>query len=176
MQIRGVLFDFGSTLFAHAPLAETIRRAAADLGVEVDSRWAAELSASIETAAQAPDELALGRDLSTDVWAQRWPELYAVGDGTIPGLGAQVYRRMHDPAEWVPYPATRRVLSTLSAAGVGVGIVSNTGWDVRTVFAHHDLASFVSGGSDSGFTDAASFTDCGRTTFTGQASLTDSPS
>ena len=40
----------------------------------------------------------------------------------------------------------------------------------------HDLASFVSGGSDSGFTDAASFTDCGRTTFTGQLSLDDSPS
>ena len=40
----------------------------------------------------------------------------------------------------------------------------------------HDLVLFVLGGSDLGFTDVASFTDCGRTTFAGQASLTDDPS
>ena len=38
----------------------------------------------------------------------------------------------------------------------------------------HDLAS--SGASDSGFTDFASYTDCGRTAFTFQATLTDDPS
>lgn len=143
MQIRGVLFDFGSTLFAHIPLADTIERAAARLGAQVDTGWALQLAGGIDAAAHAPDELALRRDLSTEVWASRWPVLYALGDSTVPGLGAEIYRLMHDPAEWRPYPATRTVLAALATSGIPIGVVSNTGWDIRTVFDHHELGGFI---------------------------------
>lgn len=143
MQIRGVLFDFGSTLFAHAPLADTIQRAAHALGTEVSRSWAVDLAAAIDRAAHTPEELAFGRDLSQDIWSARWAQMYAVGDDSLPGLGAEIYRLMHQAGEWVPYPAAARTLSGLSGAGLSVGIVSNTGWDIRTVFEHHGMSGFV---------------------------------
>ena len=145
MQIRGALFDFGSTLFAHAPLVDTIGGAARSLGTEISRSWAVDLAAAIDRSAHAPQELALGRDLSQDVWRERWTEMYAQADDSVPGLGAEIYRLMHDPQEWVPYPAAHRVLAALAAAGLKVGVVSNTGWDVRSVFEHHGLAVHVDG-------------------------------
>lgn len=141
--IGAVLFDFGNTLFAHAPLAATIVAAGRSLGRDVQPEWAAALAATIEQVAHTPDELARGRDLDDEVWRERWHVLYGLGDDLVPGLGAEVFRLMHEPAEWQPYASTVEVLATLRDAGVPIGVVSNTGWDVRTVFAHHLLTSHV---------------------------------
>ena len=61
--MRGVLFDFGNTLFGHAPLADTI----AGLGVPPPD--AADLAARIDAAAAHPDEAIHRRDLDAAVWA-----------------------------------------------------------------------------------------------------------
>ena len=141
--IRAVLFDFGNTLFAHAPLPEVIVAEAGRLGHLVTGEWVQALADRIHRAAHSPVELAHPRDLDPSVWAARWPVLYAAGDDRVPGLGAALYRSMHAPAEWLPYAATERTLMALHDAGVPVGVVSNTGWDVRTVFAHHGLSGCV---------------------------------
>lgn len=141
--VRGVLFDFGNTLFAHAPLPVTIEQCCRQLGARKTAEWAAGVAARIEAAAHTPDELRRGRDLDADVWRARWHVLYAVADEEVAGLGAAVYDRMHDPLQWVPYADTTSTLSTLGAAGVPVAIVSNTGWDVRTVLAAHGLLAEV---------------------------------
>ncbi|CAB4835114.1 unannotated protein [freshwater metagenome] len=141
--IRAVLFDFGNTLFAHAPLHEVIEIEATALGYPVAQDWARALAERVQHDAHTPQELALQRDLDARVWAERWPVLYAAGDDVVPGLGAAVYRSMHAAAEWVPYVDTVATLATLSALGIPVGIVSNTGWDVRTVFVQYDVARHV---------------------------------
>ena len=141
--VHAVLFDFGNTLFAHESLANTVQRAAAELGHEVDADWAAAAAADIERAAHSADELRHQRDLDERVWSQRWRVLYAARDAEVPGLGAVIHGLMHDPAAWVPYARTADVLRALSDAGVPVGLVSNTGWDVRTVFRHQSLAHLV---------------------------------
>ena len=50
---------------------------------------------------------------------------------------------MHDPLAWIPYLQTGATLRSLHGHGLAVGIVSNTGWDVRTVFAAHSMSEFV---------------------------------
>lgn len=135
-----VLFDFGNTLFAHASLRDTIAACAVDAGVRCD---ADALAAAIDDAAMAAEERALGRDLSADVWDSRWRVLYGAADASAPGLGERIHTAMHDPMQWHPYASTTNVLRVLSAAGVRIGVVSNTGWDVRAVFAAHHVGHLV---------------------------------
>jgi FMN phosphatase YigB (HAD superfamily) len=141
--VQAVIFDFGNTLFAHAPLPDTVVAAARSLGVELTLHHAVELAERIEQAAHTPEELALGRDLSTAVWAARWPALYGIADDVAPGMGLEIHRLMHAPDQWVPFVDTVFTLRRLHAAGVRVGVLSNTGWDVRAVFRHHELVRFV---------------------------------
>ncbi len=138
--MRGVIVDFGGTLFGHATLADTVRTAASRLGVAWPAGRAEELAGRIEQLAGRPEELARGRDLDAAVWRERWSELYAVADGEVRGLGAQIYRDMHDPLAWQPYRDTLWTLRALVDAEIPVAVVSNTGWDVRSVFAHHGVA------------------------------------
>lgn len=142
-EIRAVLFDFGSTLFAHPSLADTIVVAGASVGHVIDGRTAGALAVRIDALAAEPAEVALGRDLDAAVWAQRWAVLYRVVDDRFPGLGRAIDASMHDPFAWVPFAATVSVLGVLHSRGVRVGVLSNTGWDVRGPFAVRGIDRFV---------------------------------
>ncbi|HSB87545.1 MAG TPA: HAD-IA family hydrolase [Ilumatobacteraceae bacterium] len=143
MAIRGVLFDFGYTLFAHESLAMTIARCARALGATITDRQAVVLATRIDVAAMTPEEIQHPRDLDPAVWTERWKTLYTIADEVEPGLGETVQLSMHDPLAWVPYRDTVSTLRALSDDGVRVGVISNTGWDVRTVFDAHDVSKFV---------------------------------
>jgi putative hydrolase of the HAD superfamily len=47
------------------------------------------------------------------------------------------------PAAWSPYPDAADVLRALHERGIGVGVVSNIGWDLRPVFRAHGLDPYV---------------------------------
>ena len=141
--IRGVLFDFGNTLFAHASLAETIESACADLGESRSTPWAEQLAALVEASAHTTAELQHQRDLDMDVWHARWHVLYSLADDEIPGLGAAIYEAMHDPLKWRPYARSVETLARIRSLGVAIAIVSNTGWDIRTVFVAHEMDHLV---------------------------------
>lgn len=141
--LQGVLFDFGGTLFGHEPFEATVGRALRSCGAEVGTPEVAALAARIHAAAHRPEELALGRDLDPEVWRRRWQVLYGAADEVATGAGAALYRLMHEPAEWHPFARAGEVLAVLQATGVRIGVLSNTGWDVRTVFEHWDLARYV---------------------------------
>jgi putative hydrolase of the HAD superfamily len=141
--VRGVLFDFGYTLFSHAPLAQTIGECAQHLGAALSDDRAAALAGRIDAAAMTPDELVHPRDLDASVWAQRWKLLYAIADEVIDGLGDAVYAAMHDPMQWVPYSDTVATLRVLRRHRISIGVVSNTGWNVRDVFSMHSLSDAV---------------------------------
>jgi FMN phosphatase YigB (HAD superfamily) len=143
VDLRGVLFDFGNTLFAHASLAVTIGDCAGGLGVQISHEQVVALANRIDSAAMTTDELAHPRDLDPAVWKQRWQVLYGIADECADGLGAAVNASMHDPLEWVPYAQSSETLGALYANGLAIGVVSNTGWDVREVFAAHSMSEFV---------------------------------
>ncbi len=138
-----VLFDFGSTLFAHQSLADTVFACAQRCGAAIDQTWASSVAERINEAAHAPHQLARGRDLSEAVWFEQWHELYSLADDEVPGLGATVFEAMHAAHEWIPYSSTVDTLRVLHAADVPIGVVSNTGWNIRAVFGHHGLLHTV---------------------------------
>ena len=142
--VKAVLFDFGNTLFAHAPLALTIGESAGRLGLQISEDDLVAIAYRIDSAAMTADELAHPRDLDQTVWKQRWQVLYGMADEWGTGLGEAINASMHAPAEWIPYPRTEATLRSLHAHGVAIGIVSNTGWNVRDVFTEHGLADVVS--------------------------------
>ena len=118
--------------------------AARRLGTEVEPDEAAGVWAEIDQAAADPEEAALGRDLDEEVWQARWSVLYGLADRLAPGLGAAINSAMHDPWAWLPYADTVPTLEALATAGIPVGVVSNTGWDVREPFAVRGLDRLVS--------------------------------
>ena len=143
MDVRGVLFDFGNTLFAHEPLPVTIAECARKLGVPMSGEQAVDLATRIDAAAMTPDELAHVRDLDAAVWSRRWQILYGMADEWAELLGERINADMHDPLAWVPYIHAAETLRSLHDHGIAIGVVSNTGWDVRTVFAAHAMDGFV---------------------------------
>ena len=138
-----MLFDFGNTLFAHDPLSITIAECARRLGVPMSTDRAKEIAERIDAAAMTPQELAHARDLDATVWRQRWQVLYGLANQWEARLGDEINHDMHDPLAWIPYLHTGATLRSLHDHGVAVGIVSNTGWDVRTVFAAHSMSELV---------------------------------
>lgn len=60
-----------------------------------------------------------------------------------PGLHDALYERHMSPAAWTPYPDTAEVLRTLRDRGIGIGVISNIGWDLRPVFREHGLDAYV---------------------------------
>jgi HAD superfamily hydrolase (TIGR01493 family) len=139
-----VLFDFGGTLFDHTTGPSLVIEAAHSIGVDLAPELAESVWSEIDTAAMDPDEVALGRDLDPSIWQTRWAALYGLADRAAPGLGHAIDSSMLDPLAWVPYADTVAALEALHQAGVPVGVVSNTGWDVRQPFAVRGLERFVS--------------------------------
>jgi FMN phosphatase YigB (HAD superfamily) len=141
---RGVLFDFGDTLFHRAGGHRLLVEAAADLGADVGDDAARRIWDGIQARARTPEEIAKGRDLSEEAHRRCWTALYSAADVIAPGMGERLYAAERDPARWAPYPDTVAVLRELAERGIPVGVVSDTGWDIRPVFERTGTAGYVS--------------------------------
>ncbi|OIK06776.1 HAD family hydrolase [Streptomyces monashensis] len=154
--MTAVLFDFSGTLF-RIESAESWLRATLDAsGRDLPEPQLLETARALEASGAHPgsgvEPVGLPAELAA-LWAARdesarlhraaftgaarqvpllWPELYDV-----------LYERHMAPAAWSPYPDAAEVLSTLRERGIGVGVVSNIGWDLRPVFRHHGLDAHV---------------------------------
>jgi HAD superfamily hydrolase (TIGR01509 family) len=135
---RAVLFDAGDTLIRLSGSGERLlHRAAAVLGGDrLDAEDAARVWQRILSRASTPEELAKGRDLSPDRHREVWTALYAEAgcDRLVPGLSAALYVLTVDAGSWEVFPDTLPTLQALHTRGVRVGIVSDTGFDLRPVF------------------------------------------
>jgi HAD superfamily hydrolase (TIGR01509 family) len=141
--LRAVLFDWGDTLF-HAPHApEVIVSFARASGGEMSEERARELWDEIWAVGKTPEEIAKGRDLSTEAHRRVWMDLFSRLDREVPGLSRALYERVMDPRSWVPYADTRTTLEAVRRRGLKVGVVSNVPADLRPVFAKHGLADLV---------------------------------
>jgi FMN phosphatase YigB (HAD superfamily) len=131
---RAVLFDFGDTLFYRRGGHLAVVAAARRLGVEVSDADAKRQWDAIQAAARTPDELAKGRDLSPARHQEAWTALYLAADAIAPGMAEILYEREIDPGSWVPFPDAQPVLESLRATGIPIGVVSDTGFDIRPIF------------------------------------------
>ncbi|MFJ3309866.1 HAD family hydrolase [Streptomyces sp. NPDC086549] len=153
--MAAVLFDFSGTLFRIESTESWLRAVLAGKPLTLTEPELAETARALELAgalpggavpADPPEDLA-------DVWAVRdeSAELHRAAYTGLsrrvtlpdPALHDALYERHKSPAAWSPYPDAAEVLRTLRERGIGVGVVSNIGWDLRPVFREHGLDAHV---------------------------------
>jgi len=142
-RIRGVLFDWGDTLFSPPDAANVIVTAARERGIAIEPERARALWDELWEVGKMPEELAKGRDLSAAAHREVWTGLFERADAAVPGIASTLYERVMDPRAWIPYPDTPPTLRALRERRIKIGIVSNVPQDLRPIFAAHGLAESV---------------------------------
>ena len=146
-EFEAVLFDAGDTLIRLSGSGEKLlHRAATALGVdpldpaEVTRVWRRVLDRS-----STAEEMAKGRDLSNDRHHDVWTALYeqAGCEGLAPGLSEQLYALTVSAGSWEAFPDTVPTLKALHDRGVRIGVVSDTGFDLRPAMDLLGLSPFV---------------------------------
>lgn len=140
--VRAVLFDFGHTLFDTADSVEFIVRASAALGRPVPRHAADALWHDGRSRSRTPEEMAKGRDLGPAEHRACWLAIWGELEALCPGLTGKLYEFETTADGWAPFVDTRAVLDALTERGVPMAVVSDTGWDLRPTFEHHDLARY----------------------------------
>jgi HAD superfamily hydrolase (TIGR01493 family) len=141
--IRGVLFDFSSTLFRLEPDVSWLHGLTGPDGVELDGREQAALIAEMTLGpsrhlpADLKDEWER-RDLEPDTHRKVYLAAYkGAGMDVGPGVTERVYDSMLLPESWKPYPDTEAALRAVKDAGLGLGVLSNIAWEIQPTFAHY---------------------------------------
>ncbi|MBY8842145.1 MULTISPECIES: HAD family hydrolase [unclassified Streptomyces] len=153
--MAAVLFDFSGTLFRVETTESWLRAVLAETGRVLSETELISAAQALEEAGALPGgavPVELPPDL-TDLWAVRdeSAELHRAAYTALsrrvplpdPGLHDALYERHMSPAAWTPYPDAAEVLRALRERGIGVGVVSNIGWDLRPVFREHGLDPYV---------------------------------
>jgi putative hydrolase of the HAD superfamily len=144
--LRAVLFDAGDTLIRlRAEAGALLVAAAGRLGVPVDPAAAAEVWRRVLAGAGTAEELAKGRDLTAERHRVVWTDLYSRSgaDDLAAGLSGAVYELTVDPVSWDAFPDTAATLRGLRERGVRVGVVSDTGFDLRPVLDALGLSPWI---------------------------------
>jgi HAD superfamily hydrolase (TIGR01509 family) len=152
---QAVLFDFAGTLLAPEDEAAWVRAVLSRRGVRLADAESSALAGRLVRAgrpgpvppAAVPAEhagLFAGRDLSAEQHRAAYTALLGSVALPEPVTAADLYERSFDPEAWVPYADARPTLRALREAGIPVAVVSNTGFDLRPIFAGHGLDEFVS--------------------------------
>lgn len=153
--MTAVLFDFSGTLFRVESTESWLRAVLSETGHALPEPELTAAARALEAAGALPggvEPVELPTDLA-DAWSvrDRSAELHrAAYTGMArrvplpePALYDALYERHMSPAAWTPYPDAAEVLGTLRERGIGVGVVSNIGWDPRPVFREHGLDAYV---------------------------------
>ncbi|MFG2129427.1 HAD family hydrolase [Streptomyces sp. NPDC048751] len=153
--MTAVLFDFSGTLFRVESTESWLRATLTEAAIVLPDGELAETARALELAGALPggaNPVRLPADLA-GLWEIRdqSAELHRAAYTGLsrqvplphPGLHDTLYDRHMRPNAWSPYPDAVDVLRTLRERGVGVGVVSNIGWDLRPVFREHGLDAYV---------------------------------
>ena len=146
-EFEAVLFDAGDTLIRLSGNGEKLlHRASAGLGADpLDPGEAAGVWRRVLERSGTADELAKGRDLSTDRHREVWTALYTTAgcERLAPGLSAALYELTVSAESWEAFPDTLPTLKALRDRGLRVGVVSDTGFDLRPAMDLLGLSPFL---------------------------------
>ena len=146
-RFEAVLFDAGDTLIRLSGSGERLlHRAAATLGArELDPQEVACVWQRVLERSGTAEELAKGRDLSPYRHHHVWVDLYrsAGCDALAAGLSEQLYALTVDAASWEAFPDTLPTLRAVRERGLRVGIVSDTGFDLRPALDRLGLTPYL---------------------------------
>jgi HAD superfamily hydrolase (TIGR01509 family) len=142
-----VLFDAGDTLIRLSGGGEQLlHRAAVALGCDrLNTEDVARVWQRVLAHAGTPAELAKGRDLSPARHREVWTALYVKAgcDQLAPSLSEALYALTIDVRSWEAFPDTLPTVRELRDLRVLIGIVSDTGFDLRPAFDALGLTPFL---------------------------------
>ncbi|MGW4438897.1 HAD family hydrolase [Streptomyces sp. NPDC004596] len=153
--MAAVLFDFSGTLFRIESTESWLRAVLDEAGLALSGPELADAAAALEAAGALPggaDPVEVPAELAglwavRDKSAEQHRAAYTGLSRRVPLPGPELhdalYERHMSPAAWSPYQDAADVLRTLRERGIGVGVVSNIGWDLRPVFREHGLDAYV---------------------------------
>jgi HAD superfamily hydrolase (TIGR01493 family) len=153
--MMAVLFDFSGTLFRIESTESWLRAVLHEAEIALPEAELSQAAKALHVAgalpggappAQLPDSLAEMwpvRDQSAELHRAAYTGLSRQVPLPYPALHDALYDRHKTPAAWAPYPDAAEVLYGLCERGIGIGVVSNIGWDLRPVFREHNLDRFV---------------------------------
>jgi putative hydrolase of the HAD superfamily len=153
--MTAVLFDFSGTLFRIESTESWLRAVLDEAGIVLPEAEMAQAARGLETAGALPGgafpveipaefvETWQVRDRSSALHRAAYTGLSRRVPLPDPGLHDALYDRHMTPDAWAPYPDAVEVLRALRERGIGVGVVSNIGWDLRPVFREHGLDAYV---------------------------------
>lgn len=131
LRFDAVLFDNGHTLFYRPSAVDSIVSLAMRCGVAVSESEAVQAWETVKANKQRGPEHRRERNSSRDAHHDYYVRQYGPLEEIAPGLAELFYvEHKTSPRLMSPYPDTPLVLRALRRAGVAVGIVSNTGWDI----------------------------------------------
>lgn len=146
-QFEAVLFDAGDTLIRLSGSGEKLLyRAAAALGADpLDPAEVAEVWHRVLDRSGTAEELAKGRDLSSARHREVWTALYDTAgcERLVPGLSEELYALTVSAESWEAFPDTIPTLKALQERGLRVGVVSDTGFDLRPAMDRLGLMPFL---------------------------------
>jgi putative hydrolase of the HAD superfamily len=154
--MAAVLFDFSGTLFRIESAESWLREVLAEAGLSLDEPGFLQVAQALDRVGalpggthpveRIPDELVQVweiRDQSAELHRAAYTGVARQVPLPDPALYDALYDRHMTPGAWAPYPDAPEVLRALRARGIGVGVVSNIGWDLRPVFREHGLDPYV---------------------------------
>jgi putative hydrolase of the HAD superfamily len=146
-QFEAVLFDAGDTLIRLSGSGEKLlHRAAATLGVDqLDPEAVGLVWRRVLDRSSTAEELAKGRDLSNERHREVWIALYGEAgcEGLAPGLSEELYALTVSAESWEAFPDTLPTLKAVHDRGLRVGIVSDTGFDLRPAMDQLGLSPYL---------------------------------
>jgi HAD superfamily hydrolase (TIGR01549 family) len=146
-QFDAVLFDAGDTLIRLSGNGETlVHKAAANLGADpLDPDEVIEVWRRVLDRSSTADELAKGRDLSSSRHREVWIALYrAAGcERLATGLSEELYEVTVGAESWEAFPDTLVTLKAVRERGLRIGVVSDTGFDLRPAMDLLGLSPFL---------------------------------
>jgi HAD superfamily hydrolase (TIGR01509 family) len=145
-RFEAVLFDLGDTLIRLTGSgAELLQDAAATLGVSIDPAAASRVWRRVLDRSSTAEELAKGRDLSTDRHRKVWTELYTQAgcEELAAGLSDRMYELTVAAESWEAFPDTVPTLRAVRSRGLRVAVVSDTGFDLRPALDRLGLTPYL---------------------------------
>jgi putative hydrolase of the HAD superfamily len=145
-RFEAVLFDAGDTLIRLTGSGtELLHDAAATLDRSLDPSAVSRVWQRVLDRSSTAEELAKGRDLSTDRHRAVWTELYAAAgcEELAPGLSRRLYELTVAAESWEAYPDTVPTLDAVRARGLRVAVVSDTGFDLRPAMDRLGLTPYL---------------------------------
>lgn len=141
--IEAVLLDWGHTLFDTPGSVDFIVEWASRNGSPIDAPDALSLWDGARRHSRTAEEIAKGRDKSSELHRTCWTALWSDLDERVPGIAEALYEFETTAAGWSPFVDTGDLLRALADRGVPAVIVSDVPFDLRPILAHYGLHELI---------------------------------